>query len=122
MYADLPGLKTRRLFRMSYKKSWANLWQNRHMRDFIVILKWRTIEGYRMLTRQGKRAIIATFLAVIIVIAIGVPITFYLRGFLVPNFSRVAGLSDQLKELTGIDLKLIVISFFFRDNILYTSG
>lgn len=112
MYADLPGLKTRRLFRMCYKKSRANLWQNRHMRDFIVILKWRTIEGYRMLTRQGKRAIIATFLAVIIVIAIGVPITFYLRGFLVPNFSRVAGLSDQLKELTGIDLKLIVISFF----------
>ncbi|HAY98457.1 MAG TPA: hypothetical protein DCY45_03885, partial [Mesotoga sp.] len=64
-----------------------------------------------MLTRQGKRAIIATFLAVVIVIAIGVPITLYLRGFLVPNFSRVAGLSDQLKELTGIDLKLIVISF-----------
>lgn len=65
-----------------------------------------------MLTRQGKRAIIASFLAVAFVIMIAVPIAFYLRGYLVPNFSRVADLSDQLRELTGIDLKLIVISFF----------
>ncbi|WP_259459632.1 hypothetical protein [Mesotoga sp. HF07.pep.5.2.highcov] len=77
-----------------------------------MILKWRGVEGLRMLTRQGKRAFVASFLAVAFVIMIAVPIAFYLRGYLVPNFSRVADLSDQLRELTGIDLKLIVVSFF----------
>ena len=65
-----------------------------------------------MLTRHGKKAVIASILAIVLVIMIGIPIAFYLRGFLIPNFSRVAGLSDQLKELTGIDLRLIVIAFF----------
>ncbi len=82
------------------------------MRDFVVILKWRSIEGLRMLTRHGRKAVIASILAIVLVIMIGIPIAFYLRGFLIPNFSRVAGLSDQLKELTGIDLRLIVVSFF----------
>jgi len=65
-----------------------------------------------MLTRQGKKTVIVSLLAIVLVIMISIPISFYLRGFLIPNFSRVAGLSDQLKELTGIDLRLIVISFF----------
>ncbi len=82
------------------------------MRDFFVMIKWRGIEGFRMLTRHGKKAVIASILAIVLVIMIGIPIAFYLRGFLIPNFSRVAGLSDQLKELTGIDLRLIVVSFF----------
>ncbi|WP_258367357.1 MULTISPECIES: hypothetical protein [unclassified Mesotoga] len=76
------------------------------------MIKWRGIEGFRMLTRHGKKAVIASILAIVLVIMIGIPIAFYLRGFLIPNFSRVAGLSDQLKELTGIDLRLIVVSFF----------
>ena len=100
---------------ISQKAFWLKtrrVWQNSFMRDFLLILKWRGVEGLRMLTRQGKRAFVASFLAVAFVIMIAVPIAFYLRGYLVPNFSRVADLSDQLRELTGIDLKLIVVSFF----------
>jgi ABC-2 type transport system permease protein len=73
-----------------------------------------------MLTRHGRKAVIASILAIVLVIMIGIPIAFYLRGFLIPNFSRVAGLSDQLKELTGIDLRLIVVSFF--SAIIFSSG
>jgi len=82
------------------------------MRDFFIIVKWRSKEAARLVTRQGRKTILISSLAIIFLIMFSVPLIFYMREYFIPNFSRIAGLSDQLRELTGIDLKMIVITFF----------
>ncbi len=82
------------------------------MRDFFIIVKWRSKENARLVTRQGKKTILVSSLAIIFLVMVSVPLIFYMRRYFIPNFSRIAGLSDQLRELTGIDLKMIVITFF----------
>jgi len=82
------------------------------MKDFFIIVKWRSKENARLVTRQGKKTILVSSLAIIFLVMVSVPLIFYMRRYFIPNFSRIAGLSDQLRELTGIDLKMIVITFF----------
>lgn len=82
------------------------------MRDFLTIVKWRNRESIRLVTRQGARTTFVTVLAIAFLVMISVPLVLYMRSFFIPNFSRVAELSEQLKEFTGIDLKAIVVAFF----------
>ncbi|TYC03039.1 MAG: hypothetical protein FXF54_00890 [Kosmotoga sp.] len=75
------------------------------------LIKWRILENYNIFSRHGIKSIVLILAAAGLIGLLIFPFVFYIRDYFIPNFEELAKLAPRLQELTGVDLKALIVAF-----------